>query len=60
MLSVRIPSMGSQPQRLQRPETHDLLPPAGPDRKRSRQLQTGLHFALPQTVTGFPAGYELS
>ena len=62
MPSVRIPSvcMESQPQRSQRPETPDLLPPAGPDRKRSRPPQTGQHFTLPQTVTGFPAGYELS
>ena len=62
MLSVRIPRicLGCQPQRKQRPETPDLLPPAGPDLKRSRPLLTGQHFALPQTVTGFPAGYELS
>jgi len=62
MLSVRIPRIcpGCQPQRKQRPETPDLLPPAGPDLKRSRPLPTGQHFALPQTVTGFPAGYELS
>jgi len=62
MPSVRIPSarMESQPQRPQRPETPDLLPPTGQDRKRSRPPQTGQHFALPQTVTGFPAGYELS
>ena len=35
MLSVRIPRicLGCQPQRKQRPETPDLLPPAGPDLK---------------------------
>ena len=62
MLSVRIPRicLECQPQRKQRPETPDLLPPAGPDPERSRPLLTGQHFALPQTVTGFPAGYELS
>lgn len=62
MPSVRILSFCKerQPQRPQRHETPDLLPPAGQDRKRSRPPQTGQHFALPQTVTGFPAGYELS